>query len=147
MTDLQAEFNEDQNLDLSEYPEVLFRLTLEIKTVEKQIANLEKMIITYEDQIYQEIQGEVYIEVTGVHKKSQKTRRRYSSEQARERELRIRCSKNEVYLKWLENRENLTDRKDRLRARYDKLRRQMRLLEDERINSGVRKFSQIRHCS
>lgn len=127
-------------VDITEYPKAIETCEIAVSARKKTIAALKRLIQGVEDDYARDVANETVVTRKG---KELVERRKYTSAEEREREVRFRCqTEHEKYMSWV----NRLYREEELlagwQAKFNKLRRELRLLEHEYVTTGQRVFQQ-----
>ncbi len=130
----------DIELDISAYPAAIEKCELGISSRKRTLANLKRMKQSVEDDFAREVSEERITYTVGT--KTQE-RKKFSSQEERDREIRFRCyQKHSSYANWEQRINEEEESLAEWKARYNRLRRELRLLEHEYSSTGQRIFQQ-----
>lgn len=140
LQDFQDFTKETENLDLFQYPWALNICEDNIIYIKTVISNLSRFLEKIEDRHAVLITGETE-EVDGYYGDSKRIKKKFTSQAARDREIRRRCNLELKYKEWtvlkIKNEEDL----GLWKGYYNRLRRQLRILEHEYMTHGIRVFN------
>lgn len=129
-----------QPVDINEYPMAIEYCERRVSAVKKSISAIKRLVTAIEDDKAREVNMETEQVPSG---KGFKTKKKYTNAEDREREIRFRCQlKHEHYATYLRRLIELEAELGEWNARFNKLRRELRLLEHSFVTTGERVFMQ-----
>ena len=140
MNELEEPPTDVNPIDINEYPAAIEKCERYVSSKKKSIGALKRLTQGVEDSYARAVSKEITV-VSGKHGLVEK--KVYSSQDERDREVRFRCeTEHDHYNSW---KHRLIIEEELLAewaARYNKLRRELRLLEHEYVTTGTRIFQQ-----
>ena len=142
MTNIDRELNplELNPSDISEYPAAIEKCERYVSSKKKNIGALKRLTQGVEDSYARAVSRQVNV-VSGKHGLVEK--KVFSSQDERDREVRFRCeTEHDHYNGWKHRLILEEELLAEWAARYNKLRRELRLLEHDYVTTGTRIFQQ-----